>query len=174
MENKNAVLLVDDDPALLNAVGEMLRADYEVSSAKSGSDALELLRAGYLPDIILLDIDMPGLNGFETLALLRQMEDMQDVPVIYLTGLKQTENEVKGINTGAADYIIKPFVRESLLARLRFRLLLLRSRMIIRSSTSRARLVISLFSRSDHHSPGSPLTKSPILSATSTTRLSCG
>ncbi len=62
---------------------------------------------------------MPGLNGFETLALLRQMEDMQDVPVIYLTGLKQTENEVKGINTGAADYIIKPFVRESLLARLR-------------------------------------------------------
>ena len=118
MEGKNTVLLVDDDPALLISVGEILKNDYAVSSAKSGCEARELLIGGYVPDIILLDIDMPGLNGFETLQLIREIEDVRDVPVIFLTGIDTVESEVKGITSGAADYVTKPFVKDSLLARL--------------------------------------------------------
>jgi DNA-binding response OmpR family regulator len=119
MNSKRTVLLVDDDPALLVLIGEILKDDYAVSSVKSGREALEMLANGYIPDIILLDVDMPGLNGFETLALMREKEDMRDVPVIYLTGVTKTESEVKGLNAGAADYITKPFVKESILARLK-------------------------------------------------------
>ena len=122
MENKNAVLLVDDDTALLKSVWEILKNDYSVSSVKSGREALDMLGAGYVPDIILLDVEMPGLNGFETLALIREMEGMPDVPVMFLTAAAMPESEAKGISGGAVDYIIKPFVKDTLLARLKHHL----------------------------------------------------
>ena len=122
MENKNAVLLVDDDTALLKSVWEILKNDYSVSSVKSGHEALDMLSAGYVPDIILLDIDMPGLNGFETLASIGEMEEMHDIPVMFLTGVTAAEAEVKGLKSGAVDYIKKPFVKENLLARLKVHL----------------------------------------------------
>lgn len=121
-KNKNAVLVVDDDPAFLLSVWEMLKSDYEVSSVKSGGEALEILEAGYVPDIILLDVDMPGLNGFEALALISEMEWMHDVPVMFLTGVTAVGAEVKGLKSGAVDYIKKPFEKENLLARLKVHL----------------------------------------------------
>jgi DNA-binding response OmpR family regulator len=122
MEDKNAVLVVDDDPALLISVWEMLKSDYDVSSVKSGREALEMIEKGYVPDIILLDIDMPGLNGFETLALIGEIEEIHDVPIMFLTGITAAEAEVKGLKSGAVDYIKKPFVKENLLARLKVHL----------------------------------------------------
>jgi DNA-binding NarL/FixJ family response regulator len=122
MDDNNTVLVVDDDPGLLVSVWEMLKNDYEVSSAKSGRDALDMLAKGYVPDMVLLDIDMPGLNGFETLALIGEMEDMRDVPVMFLTGVTEAEAEVKGLKSGAVDYIRKPFVKANLLARLKVHL----------------------------------------------------
>ncbi len=119
LEDKNAVLIVDDDPALLKMSGEILKGDYEVSCVKSGSEAVSLLQMDYMPDIILLDVDMPGLNGFDTLIALRQIEDVQDIPIVFLTGVTKTKAELKGLSCGAVDYITKPFVKEILLARLK-------------------------------------------------------
>ena len=122
LENKNAVLIVDDDPALLKMAGEILRGDYAVSCVKSGYEAVALLQTDYMPDIILLDIDMPGLSGFDTLTALREIEDAQDIPVVFLTGVTKTEAELKGLSCGAVDYITKPFIKEILLARLKVHL----------------------------------------------------
>lgn len=122
MDNKNKVLIVDDDTVLLKMAGEILRSNYEVSCVKSGYDAVKLLKTDYMPDILLLDIDMPGLNGFDTLALLREIEDARDIPVVFLTGVAKTEAELKGLSSGAVDYITKPFIKEILLARLKIHL----------------------------------------------------
>jgi DNA-binding response OmpR family regulator len=122
LEVKNAVLIVDDDPVLLKMAGEILRDDYAVSCAKSGYEAVDLLQMDYRPDIILLDIDMPGLSGFGTLTALREIEDAQDIPIVFLTGVTKTEAELKGLSCGAVDYITKPFIKEILLARLKVHL----------------------------------------------------
>ena len=122
MENKNAVLIIDDDPALLKMAGEILRNDYAVSCVKSGYEAIALLKTDYMPDVILLDVDMPGLSGFDTLERIREAEDAQDIPVLFLTGALQPESELKGLSSGAVDYITKPFIKEILLARLRVHL----------------------------------------------------
>ncbi len=122
MQNKSEVLIIDDDPAILKMTGEILRSDYVVSCVKSGAEAIALLSNEYLPDIILLDIDMPGLNGYDTLLRLQEMEDVRDIPVIYLTIMTQTEAELKGLSYGAVDYITKPFVKNILLARIKVHL----------------------------------------------------
>jgi Response regulators consisting of a CheY-like receiver domain and a winged-helix DNA-binding domain len=122
MNNTNFVLIVDDDPVILEMTCEILKNRYTVSCVKSGFDAIELLQSDYMPDIILLDIEMPNLNGFETLKKIRDMEDFQDVPVIFLTGVTQTNYELKGLSYGAVDYITKPFVKEILLMRLKVHL----------------------------------------------------
>jgi DNA-binding response OmpR family regulator len=75
-----------------------------------------------LPDIILLDVDMPGMNGFETLRKLREYDAAADIPVVYLTGVNTPDAELEGLTAGGVDYIEKPFVREILLARLKIHL----------------------------------------------------
>lgn len=122
MVDKYSVLVVDDDPGLLKMTGELLRRDYAVSCVKSGQAALKLLQTDYEPDIILLDVDMPCLSGFDTCQELHRQEKTKDVPVIFLTGVTKTEAELKGLSCGAVDYIRKPFVGEVLLARLKIHL----------------------------------------------------
>lgn len=118
MENKPSVLIVDDDFTLLKMASEILRYEYAVSCVTSGEEALMLMGGDFMPDIILLDVEMPVLNGFETLERLREIEDAEDVPVIFLTGVSKTEAELRGLSSGAVDYITKPFVRDILLARI--------------------------------------------------------
>jgi DNA-binding NarL/FixJ family response regulator len=101
---------------------ELLADRYAVSLAKSGREALSLLEKGFLPDIILLDIAMPFMNGYDTLERLRRIPRARDIPVVFLTGLSETGAELRGLQSGAADYITKPFVKEILLARLAARL----------------------------------------------------
>lgn len=122
MEDKNAVLIIDDDLALLKMAGEILRSTYAVSCVKSGQEAINLLHTDYRPDIILLDIDMPELCGFETLRALQGIEGVREVPVVFLTGVDKIEAELEGLSSGAVDYITKPFVKEILLARLKVHL----------------------------------------------------
>lgn len=122
LEDKNTILIVDDDPALLKMAGEILRGNFAVSCVKSGCEAVALLQTDYMPDIILLDIDMPELNGFDTLTALREIENAQDIPIVFLTGVTRTEAELKGLSCGAVDYITKPFIKEILLARLKVHL----------------------------------------------------
>lgn len=122
MNEKDTVLVIDDDVTMLKMAESMLEPAYSVSLAKSGRQALRLLEKGFKPGIILLDIDMPEMDGFETMGRLKQLEHLQATPVVYLTGLKEPAFELKGLHSGAADYITKPFVREILLARMQMHL----------------------------------------------------
>jgi CheY-like chemotaxis protein len=118
MDGKYTVLVIDDDTALLKMANELLSETYAVSLAKSGKEALSLLGKGFAPDIILLDIVMPFMNGYETFERLRKIPEAQDIPVVFLTGLSEAEAELRGLQSGAVDYITKPFVKEILLTRL--------------------------------------------------------
>lgn len=122
MRDRARIFVVDDDILLLKMTEEFLRDRYEVSLAKSGQQALRYLERGGRPDLILLDIDMPDMDGFETLLNLREVGPVSGVPVIYLTGVSDAESEIRGFSLGAVDYIRKPVVREVLLARIALRL----------------------------------------------------
>ncbi|MDR1175455.1 MAG: DNA-binding response regulator [Treponema sp.] len=118
MNGKYTVLVIDDDTALLKMAHELLSEQYAVSLAKSGREAVSLLEKGFAPDIILLDIVMPFMNGYETFERLRNIPEACDIPVVFLTGLSEAEAELRGLQSGAVDYITKPFVKEILLTRL--------------------------------------------------------
>jgi DNA-binding response OmpR family regulator len=116
------ILVIDDDAALRRMVRAQLSAHYEVILAEGGEQALGLIEEGLSPDLILLDIDMPGMDGYETLKKLRADPDAEDIPVIFLTGLDGVRDQVKGLESGVADYITKPFAKDVMLARLRLSL----------------------------------------------------
>jgi CheY-like chemotaxis protein/DNA-binding CsgD family transcriptional regulator len=118
VDGKYTVLVIDDDTALLKMANELLSERYAVSLAKSGREAVSLLEKGFAPDIILLDIVMPFMNGYETFERLRNIPEARDIPVVFLTGLSEAEAELRGLQSGAVDYITKPFVKEILLTRL--------------------------------------------------------
>jgi DNA-binding response OmpR family regulator len=103
-------------------VRAQLRGHYEITLAEGGEQALCLIEGGFAPDIVLLDIDMPGLDGYGTLERLRANPDTEDIPVVFLTALNGVRDQVKGLESGVVDYITKPFVRDIMLARLRLHL----------------------------------------------------
>ena len=119
---KGHVLAVDDDIVLLKTIEMILKEDYTVDLASSGEMAMEILRKGRLPDAILLDVDMPGLDGYQMMEKIKETDTYRYIPIIYLTALTDTDHEVRGIRLGAADYIRKPFEKENLLARLEGRI----------------------------------------------------
>jgi DNA-binding NarL/FixJ family response regulator len=119
---KGRILIIDDDTGFLELAEKMLARHYEVSLAKSGEQALEYLDRGASPDLILLDIDMPGMNGYETLKEIKALDGLEALPVVFLTGLAETEAELRGLELGAVDYITKPFVKDILLKRLEIHL----------------------------------------------------
>ena len=115
---KNKILIVDDDRSNLMYLDDLLNKEYVLYMAKDGAQALK--RVGeYLPDLILLDIIMPGMNGYEVLAELKKSEKTRDIPVIFITGLGTDEDEMNGLELGADDYISKPF--HDAIVRLRIR-----------------------------------------------------
>jgi len=117
-KHNDIILAVDDNPTNLTLLVDYLeRLGFEVSAAEDGESALELL--DYItPDIILLDIMMPGMDGFETCRSLKAIPAVQDIPVIFMTALSETSDKVKGFEAGAVDYITKPIQHEELLARI--------------------------------------------------------
>lgn len=114
---ENSILVIDDDLILLKTAEEILSEQYNVSVAKSGVQALNLLKKNIIPDLILLDIDMPEIDGYETLEKIKKINGCELIPIIFLTGFSEMDYEVKGLKAGAVDYIVKPFVKEILLAR---------------------------------------------------------
>ena len=111
------VWVVDDERSVRDALSRALRSEgYDVQLASSGGDALALL-AEASPDVIVLDIGMPGLNGLETCRLIRAKGD--HVPILMLTARSGVSDRVDGLDAGADDYLVKPFALEELLARLR-------------------------------------------------------
>lgn len=118
------VMVVDDTPQNLSLMHELLRGDYRVLVADSGARALKLLQAGARPDLMLLDIMMPAMDGYELLGRLQQEPQTATLPVIFLTSRSDVDDETRGLALGAVDYITKPISPPILLARVRTHLLL--------------------------------------------------
>jgi signal transduction histidine kinase len=113
------ILIADDNPTNLNVLFEYLSAQgYRVLIAEDGAGAIEQAQYG-LPDLILLDVMMPGLDGFETCEKLKESSQTRDIPVIFMTAISETASVLKGFSVGAVDYITKPLQRDEVLVRVR-------------------------------------------------------
>jgi DNA-binding response OmpR family regulator len=111
------ILVVDDDPAILRLVKDKLdRAGFEVFTAASGQNALEVIGRQGLPHLAIVDINMPGMDGF---AFCRAVQEFSDLPVIMLTAVDEEETVIQGIEYYAEDYVTKPFSPRELVARIR-------------------------------------------------------
>ena len=111
------ILVVDDTPTNLSFVESVLKDKYKLALAKSGERAIKYLEKTQV-DLILLDIMMEGMDGFETFEYIRKLPMNQNTPVVFLTADINVENEIKGLNMGAVDFIRKPFVPEVMLNRI--------------------------------------------------------
>jgi len=118
MREKRTLLLVDDDEIQLSMAEYMLMSEYEVITAKSGREALERLGKDFVPSLILLDVLMPGMDGWETYSKIRSINRLGDVPILFLTALDEVQEEEYSQKIGAIDYIRKPFAKKDLLKRL--------------------------------------------------------
>jgi diguanylate cyclase (GGDEF)-like protein/PAS domain S-box-containing protein len=128
MNDQGDILVVDDTEMVLNLITKFLTIEgYQVRSADSGAAALASVEAKS-PELILMDILMPGMDGFEVLRQLKAREESRDIPVIFLSGLREVEQRVEGLKLGAVDFISKPFERDELLARVRNQMELFRLR----------------------------------------------
>lgn len=116
MAKLNRVLLVDDNPKYLEDVLPFY--GYEVVCATNGEKALDILKSNTEIDIVLLDVMMPKLNGWDTLKAIKDDSDLNDIPVIMVTAVGEDKSMVAGLKIGADDYIVKPFVLPNLLARM--------------------------------------------------------
>ena len=117
--SKWRVLVVDDTPANLAVLKETLAPEgYKLAFANTGEKALEIA-AQILPDLILLDVMMPGIDGYETCIRLKQDEKTKDIPIIFITAKKETEDIVHGFKVGGIDYVPKPFQQEEICSRVR-------------------------------------------------------
>ncbi|WDP91668.1 MAG: response regulator [Desulfobacter sp.] len=107
--DREIVLVVDDNPENIQILIENLESDYEIICTTSGQEALDVVFGGTMPDLILLDIMMPGMDGYEVCSRLKANADTWDLPVIFVTALGQDVDEAKGLNLGGVDFITKPF-----------------------------------------------------------------
>jgi len=107
-EEKQKIFIVDDTPANIQILDETLKDEYEIYFALNGKDALQNA-AAMIPDLILLDIMMPEMDGYEVCRTLKDNSLLKDIPVIFITALDQADHETKGLELGAVDYITKPF-----------------------------------------------------------------
>jgi two-component system sensor histidine kinase/response regulator len=115
---KPKVLIVDDTPMNLSILEEILEESYLISIAQSGTQALSITEK-FLPDLILLDVNMPGIDGFETCRKLKSRENTRNIPVIFITARVEPEDVIQGFKEGGVDYITKPFNHSEVLERVR-------------------------------------------------------
>jgi diguanylate cyclase (GGDEF)-like protein len=139
---EHKVLVIDDDKDNLRLVSRLLQHEgCQVMQASSGLDGIQLLK-DFNPDLIILDINMQGLNGFQTLKLIRQREEY--VSVIFLTGNKNAEDVIRGIEAGALDYVIKPFNPMELVARVKSQLKFKRTQDELREANKKLQSLVDI------------------------------
>ena len=131
------ILAVDDTPLNLDTLTELLRDEYTVRPALNGEIALRLARGNTAPDLILLDVMMPEMDGYEVLRRLRADPETADIPVIFITALAHFSDESRALALGAADYITKPFSPPVVLARVRTQLALQQARRRLQAANAR-------------------------------------
>jgi diguanylate cyclase (GGDEF)-like protein len=108
-EKRAKILIVDDEKTNIDVLVGLLNPHYKTAAAKNGEQAMRRLAHPPLPDLILLDITMPGMDGYEVCRRIKENPDTQDIPVIFITGKNEERDEAKGFQAGAVDYITKPF-----------------------------------------------------------------
>jgi putative two-component system response regulator len=139
------LLIVDDEPLNLAAIDAALRDDYQLLFARTGEDAITACLK-HRPSLVLLDIQMPDMDGYEVCRQLKADSRIDSIPVIFITRLIDVGNEAKGFNAGAVDYITKPFSREILIARVETHLSLVRATQLEKSH----RDAIAMLGRAGH------------------------
>jgi len=117
-ENKK-ILMVDDDNIHLEMVSTVLKENYDIVTAKSGKEALGLFYQGLVPNLILLDLIMPGMDGWKTYTKIKDMSDLHDIPIAFFTNSNDPEDIKHAHEIGAVDYIKKPFEKEDLVTRVK-------------------------------------------------------
>ena len=110
MGSNKKILIVDDEKMNIMALAFFLKSQYDIIVAKDGASALEAADK-HAPDLILLDVIMPDMNGFDVLVKLKEAPATKNIPVIFITGLSEAGDEEKGLSLGAVDFIPKPFDR---------------------------------------------------------------
>lgn len=139
MKQKGTILVVDDSKALLELISEMLKSDgYKAITAKNGSEAISFLESNR-PDLILLDRNMPDMDGIEVCKQIKSRKQVSKIPIIFLTATKDVFAIVEGFKLGAVDYITKPFQKEELLARANSHINLYRLNQILSKQKSKLR-----------------------------------
>jgi len=128
------ILIVDDTPANIQILNEVLQTDFDVYFALNGNEALQKV-ALLQPDLILLDIMMPVMDGFEVCRNLKGADQSRNIPIIFITALGQPEEESRGLKLGAADYITKPFNPDLVMLRVRNNLELKKQRDVLEQRT---------------------------------------
>jgi len=118
MKPAQTILVVDDDPIILDLIDIMFKDDVKVLRAENGNYGVEIARTE-LPDLILLDVRMPNLDGYEVCRQLKEQTETMDIPVVFLTARTETQDEFKGLELGAIDYIAKPIVPQIVEVRIR-------------------------------------------------------
>jgi len=107
-EKENSILIVEDDEVNVAILTEILGGAYELHIARNGNDGVKMAKS-ILPDLILLDVLMPVMNGYEVITILKNTPSTKDIPIVFATSLDKTEDERKGLMLGASDYINKPY-----------------------------------------------------------------
>ncbi|MCL1995917.1 MAG: response regulator [Defluviitaleaceae bacterium] len=107
--DRHCVLIIDDTPIMLRILGDILKADYDILLARDGIQGINLAKTNK-PSLILLDVVMPDMSGFEVITVLKTDYETENIPVIFITGLDSAKELERGYQLGATDYIEKPFV----------------------------------------------------------------
>jgi len=111
------ILIIDDEKMNIIALAHFLKPEYEILIAIDGAAGIEAAKK-HLPDLILLDVIMPEMNGYDTLVKMKETEEIKNIPVIFISGMSTNEDEEKGLSLGAVDYITKPFKKHIVKARI--------------------------------------------------------
>jgi putative two-component system response regulator len=122
------ILIIDDEPTNISILNELLQPDYNVIFSKDGPTGIKIATSSAPPDLILLDIVMPDLDGYQVAELLKSDEATQNIPIIFITAKGYEDDEIKGFELGAVDYIAKPFKPIIVKARIKSHLELKRHR----------------------------------------------
>lgn len=129
---KSTILIVDDAPENIDALNGLLNEQYSIQAAANGQKGLDIIFSDRPPDLVLLDLLMPDMNGFEVCKKIKASHKRKEIPIIFITSLDTVDNKIRGFNAGAVDYIIKPFDPMEVMARVKTHVELKHARETIR------------------------------------------
>lgn len=121
---QSSILVVDDSVGTLKIIGELLKKEFSIKVSTTGEMALKIAQSNTPPDLILLDVMLPDINGYEVCKELKKNPETAMIPVIFLTAKNEIEDEARGLGVGAVDYIVKPVYPAILMARVKTHLLM--------------------------------------------------